>query len=69
MKVCPSCESMLPEHYEICPKCGKELKLAEKVKMVTGGKTQEERIKDPLEDITSNEYSVHDLDDLLDSSK
>ena len=37
MKVCPSCESMLPEHYQICPKCGKELKLEHKVKMVAGG--------------------------------
>ena len=69
MKVCPSCESMLPEHYEICPKCGKELKLAEKVRMVASGDKQEERIKNPLENIASNEYNVHDLDDVLESSK
>lgn len=70
MKICPNCESMLPEHYEICPKCGKELKLEHKVRMVAGGsKTKQEEIKNPLENIASNEYNVHDLDDVLESSK
>ena len=70
MKVCPNCESMLPEHYKVCPKCGKELKLEHKVKMVAGGnKQKQDEVKDPLADINANEYTVHDLDDLLDSSK
>ena len=70
MKICPSCESMLPEHYKVCPKCGKELKLEHKVKMVAGGsKQKQDEIKDPLADINANEYTVHDLDDHLDSSK
>lgn len=70
MKVCPNCESMLPEHYKVCPKCGKELKLEHKIKMVAGGsKEKQNEVKDPLTDINANEYTVHDLDDLLDSSK
>ena len=70
MKICPNCESMLPEHYKVCPKCGKELKLEQKIKMVAGGsKEKQNEVKDPLADINANEYTVHDLDDLLDSSK
>lgn len=70
MKVCPSCESMLPEHYEICPKCGKELKLEHKVKMVAGGnKVKEDEVKDPLININVNEYNIHDLDDILETSQ
>lgn len=70
MKICPNCESMLPEHYKVCPKCGKELKLEHKVKMVAGGsKQKQDEVKDPLADINANEYNIHDLDDLLDSSK
>lgn len=67
MKICPNCESMLPEHYKSCPKCGKELKLDYKIKVVSGGNKEENRIKNPLEDITSNEYNVHELDDLLEN--
>lgn len=38
--------------------------------MVAGGnKVKEDEVKDPLADINANEYTIHDLDDLLDSSK
>ena len=70
MKICLNCESMLPEHYKVCPKCGKELKLEHIIKMVAGGsKEKQNEVKDPLADINANEYNIHDLDDLLDSSK
>ena len=70
MKICPNCESMLPEHYKVCPKCGKELKLEHKIKMVAGGsKTKQEEIKDPLININVNEYNIHDLDDILETSQ
>ena len=68
MKLCPNCESMLPEHYEKCPKCGKELKLDYKIKIVPSASQQEQRIKNPLENIMSNEYNVHDLDDVLETT-
>ena len=68
MKVCPSCESMLPENYKVCPKCGKELKLDYKIKIVPSASQQEQRIKNPLENIMSNEYNVHDLDDVLETT-
>lgn len=70
MKVCPNCESMLPENYEVCPKCGKELKLDYKVKVVAGGsKTEQNEVKNPLADINANEYNVHDFDDILETSQ
>ena len=68
MKICPNCESMLPDHYKSCPKCGKELKLDYKIKVVAGGsKTEQKEVKNPLADINANEYSVHDFDDILES--
>lgn len=70
MKICPNCESMLPEYYETCPKCGKELKLEHKVRMVAGGnKQKQDEVKDPLININVNEYNIHDLDDILETSQ
>ena len=67
MKLCPNCESMLPENYNVCPKCGKELKLDYKIKIVPGASQQEQRIKNPLDDINTNEYNVHNLNDILEN--
>lgn len=35
MKVCPKCESMLPDRYETCPKCKKPLDKAQQTSFKT----------------------------------
>jgi hypothetical protein len=46
MKVCPKCESMLPDRYEACPKCKKPLDKAQQKSFKTVNNNQHSDKKD-----------------------
>ena len=60
MKVCPKCESMLPDRYETCPKCKKPLDNAQQKSFKTVNHKQD---SDKKEEKVSPYVDSGDIDD------
>lgn len=60
MKVCPKCESMLPDRYETCPKCKKPLDKAQQTSFKTINNNQR---SDKKEEKVSPYVDSREIDD------
>lgn len=60
MKVCPKCESMLPDRYETCPKCKKPFDKAQQKSFKTVGNNNH---SDKKEEKISPYVDSGDIDD------
>lgn len=69
MKTCKHCESIAPNNYEKCPKCGKSLKDATEIELKDGSK-KKTLLEKSGEEVVHSPYvgaEIYDFNDLVDS--